>query len=168
MSSDRNAWLESLKVTPDVQANLDAVSRNYSNKATTSPKNSSKDSGRERGDNGPGKQGRESGLKYGNKAQINNCKKAIQAYQAKNTNGTKSTNSVQSASKSTHGNLGSHGVTTGNPGGRSGGIHVSSGNGSAEGSHGGTGAGPGGISGGHGGATGGGHGGAGGGGHGGK
>ena len=65
--SEKNDFLESLKVDKETLAKLDKVSKDYNNNKDTKSAKKNDDGGRERGDEGPGKQGREPGLKSAGK-----------------------------------------------------------------------------------------------------
>ena len=65
--SEKNDFLESLKVDKETLAKLDKVSKDYNKNKDTKSAKKNDDGGRERGDEGPGKQGREPGLKSAGK-----------------------------------------------------------------------------------------------------
>ena len=65
----------SLRVDSETTAKLDSVSKNYNSKKSSNSK-TEKAGGRERGDEGPGRQGREPGYKSGNNPIVNAVKNA--------------------------------------------------------------------------------------------
>ena len=73
--SDKNSFRDSLRVDSETMAKLDSVSKNYSTKKSSNS-NAEISGGRERGDEGPGRQGREPGYKSGNNARANAVKNA--------------------------------------------------------------------------------------------
>lgn len=140
MASKNNDFLDSLKVDIETQAKLATVSKNYSNKQSeVSSKRSVDEGGKERGDEGPGSLGRESGIKSGNKEQLNNCFRVIREYQ--NSESLKTHRSIQNSgvnhtAKMSHGNVGTHGISMGgSKSGHIGGSHGSH-SGASSGSHG--------------------------------
>lgn len=147
MNSKNNNFLESLKVDTETQARLAEVSKNYNNsKKNLSSKKSADEGGRERGDDGPGSLGRESGFKKGNNEQLSNCFNAINSYKgkAKTTSISPDSshgNAINGSAKSSHGASVKGGHVGASVGGISGGLN---------GGHSGSSGGHGGSSGGHG------------------
>lgn len=154
----REDFLERLKVDPETQAKIDQASKNHHNNNNSSKNTKNHESGRERGDDGPGREGRESGLKSGNKSNnnVSNMRADMKANSNINTaksqlskNGQAANHSGKTTSPTVTGNNSSgKTASTGNTGhggsnGTSAGGHGSPG-GTSGGGHGG----PGGISGG--------------------
>ena len=73
--SDKNSFRDSLRVDSETMAKLDSVSKKYSSKKSSNPKTENS-GGRERGDEGPGRQGREPGYKSGNNPRASAVKNA--------------------------------------------------------------------------------------------
>lgn len=73
--SDKNSFRDSLRVDSETTAKLDSVSKSYNSKKSSNSK-TEKAGGRERGDEGPGRQGREPGHKSGNNPRVNAVKNA--------------------------------------------------------------------------------------------
>lgn len=84
--SDKNSFWDSLRVDYDTMARLDNVSKNYSSKKNASSKSESP-AGRERGDEGPGRQGRESGYKHGKNTRADAVRSASTRSNAGKSNG---------------------------------------------------------------------------------
>lgn len=70
-----NSFRDSLRVNSETMAKLDSVSKNYSSKKSLNSKTENS-GGRERGDEGPGRQGREEGYKSRNNPRANAVKNA--------------------------------------------------------------------------------------------
>lgn len=70
-----NSFSDSLRVDSETMAKLDSVSKNYSSKKSSNSK-AEISGGRERGDEGPGRQGREPGNKLGNNPRVHAVKNA--------------------------------------------------------------------------------------------
>lgn len=83
--SDKNSFRDSLRVDSETMAKLDSVSKNYSSKKSSNPKTENF-GGRERGDEGPGRQGREPGYKSGNNPRAS----AVKNVSSKANNGSSS------------------------------------------------------------------------------
>ena len=73
--SDKNSFRDSLRVDSETMAKLDSVSKNYSSKKSSNSKTENA-GGIERGDEGPGRQGREPGYKSGNNPRASAVKNA--------------------------------------------------------------------------------------------
>ena len=168
MISKNNKFVESLKVDKETLAKLDAVSHSHVNDNKTTNAKNKDEGGRERGDEGPGKNGRESGLKAGSKVLAmradmkinthnnsgqNQQPQVVKTSQMSNKNGLSTSYFSDSGisgrvnnGTTGHGTLGGHGESSGGHG-------TSSGSGSSATGHGGT-SGHGGSASGHGGSGG--------------
>lgn len=83
MMAPNNSFLESLKVDAETKTKIAEVSKNYHNSPKSNvSKKSADNGGRERGDEGPGTLGRESGFKKGGE-KLGNCYRAISSYKGK-------------------------------------------------------------------------------------
>ena len=110
--SDKNSFRDSLRVDSETMAKLDSVSKNYSSKKSSNSKVENAD-GRERGDEGPGRQGREPGYKYGNNPRANAVKSASAKGNSGNGNGRAA--AVKGSLSSSNGNSsGTSGQSSGN------------------------------------------------------
>ena len=150
--SEKNDFLESLKVDQKTQEKLNEVLKNYNNSEKKTAKKAD-DGGRERGDEGPGKLGRDSGLKSGSKVAV--MRADMKANNSMNQpkgqlsqNGQAVVNSGQAASSNPAGQTSSGQTGIGSNTG------CISGNSGANGGHGSTGGISGGTGGGHGGSGG--------------
>ena len=122
--SDKNSFRDSLRVDSETMAKLDNVSKNYSSKKSFTSKTENS-GGRERGDEGPGRQGRELGYKSGNNPRANAVKSA--SSKANNGNNGSRTAAVKGSVSSANSNgIGSTAA------GHSNGCSPSVGNGSSE------------------------------------
>ena len=83
--SDKNNFRDSLRVDAETMAKLDSMSKNYSGKKSLNSK-TEKSGGRERGDEGPGRQGREPGYKFVNNPRAS----AVKNVSSKANNGSSS------------------------------------------------------------------------------
>lgn len=81
--SDKNSFRDSLRVDSETMAKLDSVSKNYKSKKSSNSKTENA-GGRERGDEGPGRQGREPGYKSGNDPRAS----AVKNVSSKGNNGS--------------------------------------------------------------------------------
>lgn len=84
--SDKNSFRDSLRVDSETMAKLDSVSKNYSSKKSSNAKTENS-GGKERGDEGPGRQGRESGYKHGNDTRADVVRNASTKSNAGKSNG---------------------------------------------------------------------------------
>lgn len=99
--SDKNSFRDSLRVDSETMAKLDNVSKNYSSKKSSTSKTENS-GGRERGDEGPGRQGREPGYKSGNNPRANAVKSA--SSKANNGNNGSRTAAVKGSVSSANSN----------------------------------------------------------------
>lgn len=99
--SDNNSFRDSLRVDSETMAKLDSVSKNYSSKKSLNSKTENS-GGRERGDEGPGRQGREPGYKSGNNPRANAVKSA--SSKANNENNGSRTAAVKGSVSSANSN----------------------------------------------------------------
>ena len=119
----RSSFLDSLRVDARTQAELMNVSKNFKAEAKTTAKGKDQDGGRERGDEGPGSHGRDSGNKP------NSSVKAPATSKGGNTAG-KGGNGLSGFGHSGSGTNGGHGGHGGKGG------HGGGGNGGSGGGHG--------------------------------
>lgn len=84
--SEKNSFRESLRVESETMAKLNNVSKNYSSKKSLTSQTESS-GGRERGDEGPGRLGREHGYKSGNNPRATAVKNASLKANTVNSNG---------------------------------------------------------------------------------
>lgn len=157
---DKQSFLDRIRVDDITKEKLNEVSKDYSQMQSTAKKTD--DGGRERGDDGPGKQGRESGLKSGSKVEAmrmdmkaeSNTPKGQLSQNGKALPDSGQTSASISGGKAVSGN----GVSVGGKGSSGGEGSSGGGHGTSGGGHGGS-AGGSGVSGGGHGVSGGGHGG---------
>lgn len=96
-----NSFRDSLRVDSESIAKLDSVSKNYCSKKSSNSKTENSD-GRERGDEGLGRQGREPGNKSGNNPRVHAVMNA--SLKANNESGSSRTAAVKGAVSSSNSN----------------------------------------------------------------
>lgn len=99
--SYNNSFRDSLWVDFEIMAKLDSVSKNYSSKKSSNSKIENS-GGRERGDEGPGRQDREPGYKSGTNPRANAVKSA--SPKANNGNSSSRTAAVKGSVSSANSN----------------------------------------------------------------
>lgn len=124
--SDKNSFRDSLRVDSETMAKLDSVSKNYSGRKSSNSKTENA-GGRERGDEEPGRQGREPGYKSGNNPRANAVKSVSAKGNSGNVNGRAAT--VKGSMSASNGN--SSGTASQSSGSGQSGATSSAGNGSS-------------------------------------